>query len=466
MSNIVLSQSPTATNCILYPLSDNTTALQIFPLSPATHWDKVDDTINIPNDDTDYVFASTNSVPAIVDIYNISTHPPGLTGTINYVRVITRARAYPIPQMTAGEYKHKIICGAGTALSQNYAPVSTVYKQYSTIWTTNPATWVAWTWSDIDILKIGLSVSSPPCTETSQLILRPNAAGSSTVLLPHGEANNWACVDDVTTDEDSTYVYKDYNNRWDLDLYNVPNHTTESGIINSVTIYDRVRASADTGHPASAILKHNVRVGGVNYEGSQIDFTGILNYTTYSNQWLVSPNTLIAWTWAEIDSMEIGHNIYSNYVTNPRSTQIYAVINYTPPLAGPEIRTTQCYVMVNYIPNPSTVTLLAPNEVRLSNSRKTERFIFPDGTYCIGDYGRGSKNLSFRGTEATNAIQKMRAVQAFQLSPNPVTIAGLMDVNQDKQWRLKNFDFVYDIGGDHYDWTADFESYDYVAGAP
>ena len=470
MSSIILSQSPVSYNLFLYPMSDSTVALQIFPTSPATHFDKVDDLPSSPNDDTDYVFASTGSVPAILDMYNLTNHTTE-TGTINYIQVFTRAKAYPTGQSATGEYKHKITCGAGNALSPNYAPVSTAYQPYSTIWTTRPADGLAWTWTDIDALVAGVSISSPLVTNApEQRILRPDGAGYCNGLkhgspTGNGDATNYTYVDEVVHDGNATKVYS-FNAVLNYDVYHLEPPGISTGNIQNITLYS-VNRYYGSFNPNDAYLMvwRNITLGTYAYSATLIPD---VDWTLRSHVWTINPFTSVAWTFADLNAGDLQIGIHTNTQvagTQINVTQLYAVVNYTQNI-NPEIRVTQLYIVVNYSPNPSTVTLLAPNEVRYANARKTERFIFPDGTYCIGDHGRGGKKLSLVGTENTNAIQKMRQVQAMLNNPSPVTISGLMDVNQDMAWRLKDFDFEYDIGGDHYDWTAELTSYDYVEGSP
>ena len=455
MSNIIFEQAPTSYNLIIYPNGDSSVALQRYPTSPATNYDKVDDVSTVPNDDVDYVYCNTIP-PSILDMYTFTDYTTE-TGLINYIQVFTRAKAYPVGQSLTGEYKHKITCLTGNALSSNYAPVTTAYQPYSTIWTTRPADGLAWTWTDINALIAGVSVSSPLITNYLQLILRPNAAGDLTENIPVGAASNYLCVDEETADDTTTYV-KNASTGYKTDLYHVPNHTTETGTITGVTVVSRDQkiAAGVWGKSSEA-----VKIGGTVYYSGERTLSAA--YNNYSTAWATNPAGG-SWTWTNIDDLQIGVRLNlevsgGGYFT--ACTQVYAIVDYNIS-QSPQIRTTQQYVIVNYSPNPSTVTLLAPSEARYSNQRRTERFIFPDGTYCIGDYGRASKTMTLTGSETTNAIQKMRQVQAMLNIPAPVTISGLLDVNQDIPWRLKNFDYEYDIGGDHYDWTAELCAYDEV----
>jgi hypothetical protein len=337
-------------------------------------------------------------------------------------------------QSSSGTYKIFLDLGGVHSFSNDF-DLTTEYGLYNQIFSTDP-NGAAWTWANINNLRLGVLVSSPSITGAiGNLTLRPNAVGSSTVLLPFLEANNYDCVNEEITNEDTNYVYK---------TYNAPNHTTETGVINSVTIYDRVRAYVDTGYAASALLKHNIRVGGSNYEGTLIDFTGILNYTTYSNQWVVSPNTLIAWTWAEIDSMEIGHNIYSIYTTNPRSTQLYAVVNYTNPSFSPQIRTTQAYIKVNYTSEASCCFLRQPETYTLSHERNI-KISNTWSEHIVRDDGRNSKNLTLNGCEyESQATARLNCVRNMVEEGIDCTFYGLFDGNLNTNWHIKSFNYDRD----------------------
>ena len=161
------------------------------------------------------------------------------------------------------------------------------------------------------------------------MTLRPNAVGTTTENdpFPNGGEDNYEDVDDVTPDEDTTYVTAPQNSS-SLDTYGVPDSGLVTGTINSVTVYARVKkTNAASGLNARAA----VRVGGADYYGSSISLG--TSYALESKEWTVSPDTSAAWTWAEIDAMEIGIELFSlpeafnNY---GRCTQVYAVVNYTP----------------------------------------------------------------------------------------------------------------------------------------
>ncbi|MFC1903267.1 hypothetical protein ACFLW9_00050 [Chloroflexota bacterium] len=74
--------------------------------------------------------------------------------------------------------------------------------------------------------------------------LRPNAAGDETNIALQYPATgaHWEKVDDVTSDNYTTYVHT-HSKTYQRDLYNIPDHTA-SGVINNVTVYFNFANSA------------------------------------------------------------------------------------------------------------------------------------------------------------------------------------------------------------------------------
>lgn len=158
----------------------------------------------------------------------------------------------------------------------------------------------------------------------AELTIRPNAAGDEANMSPHGDTNNWECVDEASKDDDTTYVDSTSYDNWQRDLYNLEDHTTESGTINSVTVYAYAKRY-DTSDKIKLAVKSGSTVG----EGSEETLTG--SYDPYSKEWTTNPDTSAAWTWSEIDSMQAGGSMFKAWVVgNPHMTQVYVVVDYTP----------------------------------------------------------------------------------------------------------------------------------------
>jgi len=161
-----------------------------------------------------------------------------------------------------------------------------------------------------------------PATET----LRPNAAGDQTIIEAQYPATgaHWDKVDEVTSDGDDTYVYTN-NAGWENDLYNIPDHTAGSGVINYVRVYMVSKAQQTSQYNAYVHIKTN----GSEYSGTQWQTT--TSYNTYSEQWTNNPSTNTTWTWDEIDALQIGVGLRMPKANKwSRCTQVYAEVNYTP----------------------------------------------------------------------------------------------------------------------------------------
>ena len=159
-------------------------------------------------------------------------------------------------------------------------------------------------------------------------ILRPNAAGTKTELDIGGSSPaeaNWQSVDEVEADEGVTLVENQPASE-ETDLYALPGHSG-SGVINSVKLYIRVRnndkGTLNTG-ARFRVLTHGTEYG---------DYTATTGtWATPSQTWATNPNTTNAWTWAEIDALEVGvalHTLGSPFYDTEYCTQVYVEIDYT-----------------------------------------------------------------------------------------------------------------------------------------
>ena len=159
--------------------------------------------------------------------------------------------------------------------------------------------------------------------------LRPNGAGSETNLSTYapntGEAN-WEDVDEAEADDLTTCLYTYPNSAtWKRDLYAIPDHSEGSGTINSVTIHWRIRGGSQGVQSKSALKTHNTI-----YDGTEKSHGAGATWYDESQQYTTNPNTGSAWTWDEVDAMEIGISAKtSDDSGNAYPTQVYVVIDYT-----------------------------------------------------------------------------------------------------------------------------------------
>ncbi len=164
----------------------------------------------------------------------------------------------------------------------------------------------------------------------------PSAAGDETGIVaqypPSGE--HWDKVSEESPDGDSTYIASASGASWEEDLYHIENHSTQTaaGTINYVRIYVEARSTTDNITQTSAYV--HIKTNGVEYNGTEETLTS--NYATYSYQWDDNPQTASAWTWDEVDALQIGVGLRTPNVNEyTRCTQIYAEVAFeAPPLSG------------------------------------------------------------------------------------------------------------------------------------
>ena len=454
-----ITQSPTSSNLILYPDAADSLK-EMTAVGAGDNYLCIDEAYDVPDDDTTYVYTTDTSV--VTDIYRLPNHTSE-TGTINYVKVFARAKSHNLAQAGTGVYKLLVSTGAATYSSSDIN-LTTDYTVYYNYWTENPATSAAWTWADIDNLKIGVAASSPSVYGTSyNLTLRPNAVGDITQLTPIPGGNNWACVDDAVPDSADGVGTNSTASTYYSDFYNIEDHTAETGTINSVKVFNY--AYKTSGAPATGTVDEGVRVNNTNYWAGRNDSLIVSPGQLWYHTWNTNPNTLVAWTWADIDSLQIGTRL--QLVTGPGYAycyQSYAIVNYTE-VFNPQIRTTQCYAVVNYTASSSTCYLIHPSSYTYSNNREIKKQNPWNGTRYVYDLRRVSKNLTMTGKEYyRDGVQpeiRLNCVNAMKDNGTVITISGIGDTLVDTDWLIQDFNYGKNSENPYvYDWTLTLERYE------
>jgi hypothetical protein len=154
-------------------------------------------------------------------------------------------------------------------------------------------------------------------------ILRPNAAGDETALDQYPTSgSHYDKVDEVTPDNDSTYVYNSAKGAaWYRDLYNLPAHSG-SGTINKITIKIVARNSLWAG------VEIFCKTHGTGYSDGD-SWYNHYSYTEKTWELTTNPNTSAAWTWDEIDALQIGVQMWCGDGQWGRCTQVYVEVDYT-----------------------------------------------------------------------------------------------------------------------------------------
>ncbi len=151
------------------------------------------------------------------------------------------------------------------------------------------------------------------------LTLYPNGAGNAQGW--DAEGGDYTRVDETSQDGDTTRLYSPTDNA--VADFALQDHTTEEGVINSVTVYIHTRGL----DPVSNVVQLAVRVASTNYFSADKTYNNT-SYHDESNTWTTNPNTSAAWTWAEIDALTAGMKRISG--GGQAVTQVRVVVDYTP----------------------------------------------------------------------------------------------------------------------------------------
>jgi hypothetical protein len=148
--------------------------------------------------------------------------------------------------------------------------------------------------------------------------LRPNGVGRFSGLSVYPRRTpNWDYVNDPVSDEDTSYV-----SGTQTDLYAIQD-PTGSGTIRGITV--SVRCRARSGAPSARTA---IRTYRTNYYGPYVALSA--SYSDYSTAYPTNPSTGLAWTSAEVDSLEIGVGLrIGGRRGSGCCTQVWIVVTYS-----------------------------------------------------------------------------------------------------------------------------------------
>lgn len=300
------------------------------------------------DDATTYVRQTATGANTIEDLYRTRTVRQA-TGTISKVTICFRARSSDTVNCNIKSYvKTHGTAYAGASKTFNAA---NTWEDFTQEYTTNPNTSVAWTWAELGILQIGTQhiagagadadtvdntqvYAKVEFTATSSVVetLRPSAAGDEcNIDSETGDAcpNHYLNVDEATADDDTTIV-KTKNLSYLRDFYNIEDHSTGARIIDHITVYAVCKGEATIDQASLKIaIKSGTGTGAPDTADEATAEEITTSYVAYSNEWATNPATSAAWTWDEVDKLQIGialQSTNSGPATSTYCTQVYVEV--------------------------------------------------------------------------------------------------------------------------------------------
>jgi len=179
------------------------------------------------------------------------------------------------------------------------------------------------------LVLVATVIMLPAPAHAATLTLRPSSAGDETNLTPNTGAN-YAAVDEVISDDDTTYVGTGNDQTWKHDLYNLPDTTVSGkGKINNVTVHINARSTGKVTQTSAYI---RIKTNGSAYNGTeQTMISGSESYVQYSTQYTTNPQTTNEWTWGEVNALQAGAGARrATSGKETRCTQVWVVVDYTP----------------------------------------------------------------------------------------------------------------------------------------
>jgi len=159
-------------------------------------------------------------------------------------------------------------------------------------------------------------------------ILRPNAAGAECNLSSTtGCPNSFQDVDEAVPDGFATTVSINVPGAGTFsarDLYDLPPSGVGVGTITKITV--SIVCDAVFVTPSSKCV---IRIGGNVYEGAP-QWNG--GWGTSTEDWLENPDSVAAWTWADIGNLQIGvwlEGTHVGKIGGTYCTQVFVTIHYT-----------------------------------------------------------------------------------------------------------------------------------------
>jgi len=249
----------------------------------------------------------------------------------------------------------------------------------------------------------------------------------------------------TSTAEDNTPAYLDDN-------------------IASVTIIAKMGKDPSAVDQADIRGCFTIKTGGVEFDTSANYYTLESKQRYYAHTYAENPNTLAAWTLAEVQALQAGIGLYGNGTSYATCSRCYIVLGATTSVS-PKIKTCQTYLKVNYSPDDTVCQMPKPQLISTNHDRNVNMLNFWNGEREVYDVNRSGKSMVLTGgitdgsPDVTDACAQIICVRNMAREGTVVRISGLNPVYFNGYYRINSFGWnKVSEKPEDYDWILELES--------
>lgn len=248
----------------------------------------------------------------------------------------------------------------------------------------------------------------------------------------------------------------------DVEEDNTPKYLDDN--IVSVTVVAKMGKDPSAADGADIRGCFNIKTGGAEFNTSTDYYTLESIQRYYAHTWTTNPNTLAAWTLAEVQALQAGVGLYGTGTKYATCSRCYIVIGAST-VAYPEIHTCRTYMKVNYSPDASVCTLPKPQEISTNHARNVKMINFWNGDREVYDVNRSGKSMVLTGSmtdgnpDVTDACAQIMCVRDMTRNGAVVTISGLNPIYFNGDYRINSFGWnKISEKPENYDWILELEA--------
>jgi hypothetical protein len=202
-----------------------------------------------------------------------------------------------------------------------------------------------------------------------------------------------------------------------------------------------------------------IKTGGSEFNTSADYFTLESKQRYYVHTWTENPDTVAAWTLAEVQALQAGVGLYGTGSKYATCSRCFIIIGTTTNIS-PEIQTCQSYLKINYTPEAIECELTKPEKISTNHARNIKMMNFWNGEREVYDVNRSGKSMVLTGEEVySGSCDKIICMRDMTRNGTVIIISGLNPVYFNGDYRINSFGWnEISEKPERYKWILELES--------